>query len=206
MGQFLRIFYGGLSFFDIKKSWPSQNISWNGPSRNSSAKKINFLHFQNQCTFTVIMNWRRIHWKSIIWNRHGYRQSHWVSLTVTVCIFFSSWVRVCLSTLQRWQPKRQFHYRWVVKTGFCKRDFGQTNEHQLHLNNQWVAWGGRVHSNHKRILFLSPSRKGFSSLTLGSELSCLPSVNMMYRVLLSQGGEIYCNTLLIPGMGKETFW
>jgi hypothetical protein len=26
--------------------------------------------------------------KKIIWNGHGYRQSHWVRLTVTVCILF----------------------------------------------------------------------------------------------------------------------
>jgi hypothetical protein len=25
------------------------------------------------------------------WNGHGYRQSHWVRLTVTVCILFCSW-------------------------------------------------------------------------------------------------------------------
>jgi hypothetical protein len=29
---------------------------------------------------------------------------------------------------------------------------------------------------------------------------------MMYRVLLLQGGEIYCRTLLIPEMGKENFF
>ncbi len=25
---------------------------------------------------------------------------------------------------------------WIVKTGFCQRDFGQTNEHQLYLNKK----------------------------------------------------------------------
>jgi hypothetical protein len=30
-------------------------------------------------------------------------------------------------------------------------------------------------------------------------------VNMTYRVLLLQGGQIFCPTLLIPEMGNETF-
>jgi hypothetical protein len=30
-------------------------------------------------------------------------------------------------------------------------------------------------------------------------------VNKTYKVLLLQGGQIYCPTLLIPEMGKETF-
>ncbi len=29
--------------------------------------------------------------KEVIWNGHGYKQSHWVRLTVTVCILFCSW-------------------------------------------------------------------------------------------------------------------
>ena len=41
--------------------------------------------------------------------------------------------------------------------------------------------------------------------TLASELSSLLFVNKTYRVLLLQGGQIYCPTLLIPEMGKETF-
>ncbi len=45
-----------------------------------------------------------------------------------------------------------------------------------------------------------------SALTLGSDLPCLLSVNMMYRVLLLQGGQIYCCTLLIPEIGMETFF
>jgi hypothetical protein len=31
-------------------------------------------------------------------------------------------------------------------------------------------------------------------------------VNMMYRVLLLQGGQIYCCTLLIPEIGMENFF
>ncbi len=38
--------------------------------------------------FSVILSaWN----KEVIWNGHGYRQSHWVRLTVTVCILFCSW-------------------------------------------------------------------------------------------------------------------
>jgi hypothetical protein len=58
----------------------------------------------------------------------------------------------------------------------------------------------------KYCTFSPPSWKGIPSLTLGSELSCLLSLNMTYRVLLLQGGEIYYNILLIPEMSKETFF
>ncbi len=77
--------------------------------------------------------------KKVIWNGHGYRQSHCVRLTVTVCILFLFMVRVCLSTLQRCQPQRRFHYRWVVKTGFCQRDFSQTNEQHQHLKKKLIS-------------------------------------------------------------------
>jgi hypothetical protein len=53
--------------------------------------------------------------------------------------------------------------------------------------------------------FLPPSKNVITSLTLASELSSLLFVNKTYRVLLLQGGQIYCPTLLIPEMGKETF-
>jgi hypothetical protein len=45
-----------------------------------------------------------------------------------------------------------------------------------------------------------------TSLTLGSELSSLLLVNLTYRVLLLQGGQIFCPALLIPEMGNETFF
>jgi hypothetical protein len=54
-------------------------------------------------------------------------------------------------------------------------------------------------------MFLPPSKNVITSLTLGSELSSLLLVNMTYRVLLLQGGQIFCPTLLIPEMGNETF-
>jgi hypothetical protein len=37
-------------------------------------------------------------------------------------------------TFQSLQNKRRFYYRWMVKIGFCLRDFGQTNEQQRHFN------------------------------------------------------------------------
>jgi hypothetical protein len=61
--------------------------------------------------------------KKVIWNEHGYRQFGWLWLSV-----FCSVHGECLSTLQRWQPQRRFHDRWMFKTGFCQRDFTQTNE------------------------------------------------------------------------------
>ncbi len=30
--------------------------------------------------------------------------------------------------------KKRFDDRWVVKTGFCQRDLGQTHEQQRHFN------------------------------------------------------------------------
>jgi hypothetical protein len=83
-----------------------------------------------------------------------------------------------LSTLERWEPQ-WFLDRRVVKTGFCKGDFSMTNEQQCHV---------------------------ITSLTLGSQLSSLLMANMTYRVLLLQGGQIFCPTLLIPEMDNETFF
>ncbi len=103
--------------------------------------------------------------------------------------------RVCLSTLERWEPQRRFLDRWMVKTGFSQRQFRQTNEHQRYinkkLNSELHCDVEFIHTNYK-ILFLPPSRNEISYLTLGSRLSCLLSVNMTYRVLLLQGGKIFC--------------
>jgi hypothetical protein len=57
-----------------------------------------------------------------------------------------------------------------------------------------------------KIFFLPPGKNVITSLTLGSELSSLLFVNKTYRVLLLQGGQIYCPPLLIPKMDKETFF
>jgi hypothetical protein len=51
----------------------------------------------------------------------------------------------------------------MVKTGFCQRQFRQTNEHQRYLNKKLNS-------------------------ELHGEVCCLLSVNMTYRVLLLQGG------------------
>ncbi len=47
--------------------------------------------------------------------------------------------RLCLSTLQRRQPQRRFHDRWMVRTGFCQRDFAQTYEHQRYFNKKLIS-------------------------------------------------------------------
>ncbi len=41
-----------------------------------------------------------------------------------------------MSTLERWEPQWRFLDRWMVKTGFCQRQFRQTNEHQHYLNKK----------------------------------------------------------------------
>jgi hypothetical protein len=103
-----------------------------------------------------------------------------------------------LSTLERWEPQWRFLDRWMVKTDFCQRQFRQTNEHQRYLNKKLNSeLHGEVEfiQTSLEILFLSPSRNEISSLTLDSRLSCLLSVNMMYRVLLLQGRKIFCLTV-----------
>ncbi len=55
---------------------------------------------------------RRSHGRrKVIWNGHGYRQSHWVRLTVTVCILFCSW----------WECAR-VHYRGYSLRGDSMTD------------------------------------------------------------------------------------
>jgi hypothetical protein len=86
----------------------------------------------------------------------------------------------------------------MVKTAFYQRQFRQTNEHQRYLNKKLNSeLHGQVEfiQTSLKILFLSTSRNEISSLTLGFRLSYLLSVNMMYRVLLLQGGKIFCLTV-----------
>ncbi len=76
----------------------------------------------------------------------------------------------CLSTLERLEPQWRFLDRWMVKTGFCQRQFRQTNEHQRYLNKKLNSeLHGKVEfiQTSLKILF-SPSRNEISSLTLGS--------------------------------------
>jgi hypothetical protein len=83
-----------------------------------------------------------------------------------------------------------------------------TNEQQRHLKEKLISeLLEEVESikTIKKICFLPPSKNVITSLTLASELSSLLFVNKPYRVLLLQGEQIYCPTLLIPEMGKETF-
>jgi hypothetical protein len=124
------------------------------------------------------------------------RQSHCVRLAVTYFVMCT--LGECLSTLERWEPQWRFLDRWMVKTGFRQRQFRQTNEHQRYLNKKLNSeLHGKVefiHTSYK-ILFLPPSRNEILSLTLGSRLFCLLSVNMTYRGLLLQGGKIFCLTV-----------
>ncbi len=79
------------------------------------------------------------------WKKEGYMERTWIQ-TVTLCqvdcdcLYFALFMmRLCLSTLQRCQPQRQFHERWVVKTGCCQRDFSQTNEQHRHLKEKLIS-------------------------------------------------------------------
>ncbi len=98
-----------------------------------------------------------------------------------------------LSTLERWEPQRRFHDRWMVKTGFVKENLGRP----MSISATSVSCMGRysVHSNQLKNTFFTPSRNEISSMTLGSRLSCQLSVNMTYRVFLLQCGKIFCLTV-----------
>ena len=75
--------------------------------------------------------------KKIIWNGHGYRQSHWVRLTVTVCI------------LQSWALAHFFEVRYPLPTQFFPLDRWRSCVHFLNFLfrsslkrsslNQWFA-------------------------------------------------------------------
>ncbi len=83
-----------------------------------------------------------------------------------------------------------------------------TNEQQCHLKEKLISElleEVEFIKTSLKICFLPPSKNLITSVTLGSELSSLLLVNMTYRVLLLQGGQIFCTTLLIPEMGNEIF-
>ncbi len=99
--------------------------------------------------------------KKIIWNGHGYRrQSHWVDCD---CLYFVLCaVGECLSTLERWEPQWRFLDRWMVKTGFCQRQFRQITEHQRYLNKKLNSeLHGEVEfiQTSLKILFFIPQQK-----------------------------------------------
>jgi hypothetical protein len=79
-----------------------------------------------------------------------------------------------------------------------------TNEQQCHVKEKLIS--ELLEEVESIEPSLPPSKNVITSLTLGSELSSLLLVNMTYRVLLLQGGQIFCPTLLIPEMGNETFF
>ena len=82
--------------------------------------------------------------KKIIWNGHGYRQSHWVRLTVTVCI------------LQSWALAHFFEVRYPLPTQFFPLDRWRSCVHFLNFPirsslkrsslNQWIAERKRAES------------------------------------------------------------
>jgi len=82
--------------------------------------------------------------KKIIWNGHGYRQSHWVRLTVTVCI------------LQSWALAHFFEVRYPLPTQFFPLDRWRSCVHFLNFPirsslkrsslNQWIAERKRANS------------------------------------------------------------
>jgi hypothetical protein len=58
------------------------------------------------------------------------------------CLYFVlCTVGECLSTLERWEPQWRFLDRWVVKTGFCQRQFRQTNN-TITENLSQAPWTG----------------------------------------------------------------
>jgi hypothetical protein len=104
--------------------------------------------------------------KKIIWNGHGYRQSHWVRLTVTVCI------------LQSWALAHFFEVRYPLPTQFFPLDRWRSCVHFLNFPirsslkrsslNQWIAERKRAESLtalYYKIMYLK--------LNLNVELYCI---------------------------------
>ncbi len=56
----------------------------------------------------------------------------WLWLSV-FCSVYSGRV---LEYITQVSPQRWFHDRWMVKTGFCLRQFRKTIEHQRYLNKK----------------------------------------------------------------------
>jgi hypothetical protein len=84
-----------------------------------------------------------------------------------------------------------------------------TNEQQCHLKEKLISELLEEVESIKTSLknmFFTPQQKckNICDFRLGAFLSLL--VNLAYRVLLLQGGQIYCPTLLIPEMGNGTFF
>ena len=82
-----------------------------------------------------------------------------------------------------------------------------TNEQQCHLKEKLISeLLEEVESIKTRLknMFLTPQKKcnNISDFRLGAFLSAFGELT--YRVLLLQGGQIFCPTLLIPEMGNET--
>ncbi len=58
-----------------------------------------------------------------------------------------------MSILERWEPQWRFLDRWMVKTGFCQRQFRQTNEHQRYLNKKLnIELHGELESMYSKVL------------------------------------------------------
>ncbi len=80
------------------------------------------------------------------------------------CLYFVLFmVRVCLITLQRWQPQRRFYDRWKVKTGLSKRFWSDQWASAL-LNKKLISeLHGEVESIQTswKILFYTPAGKEF---------------------------------------------
>ncbi len=83
------------------------------------------------------------HGKKDIWNGHGYRQSHWVRLTVTVCILFCSWWECAWVHYRSGGLRGDSMTDGSLKNGFYQRDLGQT-EHQRYLNKKLI---GELHGD-----------------------------------------------------------
>jgi hypothetical protein len=98
---------------------------------------------------------------SYLYSNHAFATLPYPLLSDPTCkkpLFSVNKVRVHLLLLSL-----LFYDIWVVKTGFCLRDVGQTNEQQCPLQrvaNQWVELGGgRFHSNQLTTTFYLPAIK-----------------------------------------------
>ncbi len=128
--------------------------------------------------------------KEVNKERHGYRQSLWARLIVTVCILFS--------------------IRWEIAWAHCgaeilEQSVGAGDRAGVGLWNgptSLFSPGGLVRQPYAVVGSWPPE----IVLKFQHGFLCLLSENMRSRVLLLQGGEIYCRTLLIPERGKETFF
>ncbi len=115
------------------------------------------------------------HGKRNIWSGHGYRQSHWARLTMTVCILFCSWWECAWVHYRGGSLRGDSMTDGWLKLVFVKEIWSDQWASALLKQeaNQWVAWGGRVYSNQLKNTFFipQPERNFISDFRLWAFLS-----------------------------------